>query len=56
MWSYIFKYSLVHSGISTEVERAAVLLRSIGLNKQIKRVETAEDRIVYADTTHDEFV
>ncbi|KAI0252709.1 hypothetical protein BJV78DRAFT_1124215, partial [Lactifluus subvellereus] len=38
-----------------EVERAAALLRSIGLNKQIKRVETAEDGIVYADTTHDEF-
>jgi hypothetical protein len=31
-----------------EVERAAALLRSIGLDKQIKRVETADDSIVYA--------
>ncbi|KAI0307479.1 DNA glycosylase/AP lyase [Multifurca ochricompacta] len=38
-----------------EVERAAALLRSIGTNKQIKRVETVEDKIVYADTTPDEF-
>jgi hypothetical protein len=40
----------------SEVERAAALLRSIGLNRQIKRVETAEDKIVYAGTTHDAFV
>lgn len=38
-----------------EVERAAALLRSIGLNRQIKRVETAEDKIVYAGATHDAF-
>ncbi|KAI0271636.1 Formamidopyrimidine-DNA glycosylase N-terminal domain-containing protein [Gloeopeniophorella convolvens] len=38
-----------------EVERAAALLRSIGLNKQIRQVETLEDKIVYAETTHDEF-
>ncbi|KAI0005375.1 Formamidopyrimidine-DNA glycosylase N-terminal domain-containing protein [Russula compacta] len=38
-----------------EVERAAALLRSIGLNKQIKRVEAAEDKIVYTGTTHDAF-
>ena len=29
---------------------------SIGLNKQIKRVETTEDKIVYAGATHDAFV
>jgi hypothetical protein len=40
----------------SEVERAAALLRSIGLNRQIKRVETAEDKIVYAGATHDTFV
>jgi hypothetical protein len=40
----------------SEVERAAALLRSIGLNRQIKRVETTEDKIVYAGATHDAFV
>jgi len=30
-------------------------LRSIGLNKQIKGVDTAEDKIVYAGTTGEEF-
>jgi hypothetical protein len=40
----------------SEVERAAALLRTIGLNRQIKRVETAEDKIVYAGVTHDAFV
>ena len=40
----------------SEVERAAALLRAIGLNRQIKRVETAEDKIVYAGATHDVFV
>ena len=39
-----------------EVERAAALLRSIALGKQIKRVETLQDDLVYADTTHDAFV
>src|SRR6266702_6449148 len=39
-----------------EVERAAALLRSIALGKQIKRVETLQDDIVYANTTHDAFV
>jgi hypothetical protein len=43
-------------GCPTEVERAAALLRSIGLNKQIKRVDTAEDNIVYAGTTAEAFV
>ncbi|KAN0138528.1 AtMMH-1 [Lactarius tabidus] len=38
-----------------EVERAAALLRSIGLGKQIKRVETLQDDLVYANTTHDAF-
>ncbi|KAF8480849.1 AtMMH-1 [Russula ochroleuca] len=38
-----------------EVERAAALLRSIGLNRQIKHVETVEDKIVYAGATHDAF-
>ncbi|KAF8272377.1 AtMMH-1 [Lactarius quietus] len=38
-----------------EVERAAALLRSIGLGEQIRRVETLKDDIVYADTTHDAF-
>ncbi|KAI0286674.1 Formamidopyrimidine-DNA glycosylase N-terminal domain-containing protein [Russula aff. rugulosa BPL654] len=38
-----------------EVERAAALLRTIGLNRQIKRVDTAEDKIVYAGVTHDAF-
>ncbi len=40
----------------SEVERAATLLRSIGLNRQIKRVETTEDSIVYASASHDAFV
>ena len=39
-----------------EVERAAALLRSIALGKQIKRVETLQDDLVYANTTHDAFV
>ena len=39
-----------------EVERAAALLRSIALGKQITRVETLQDDIVYANTTHDAFV
>lgn len=43
-------------GRATEVERAAALLRSIGLNKQIKRVDTADDKIVYAGTTGEAFV
>jgi hypothetical protein len=43
-------------GCATEVERAAALLRSIGLNKQIKRVDTADDKIVYAGTTGEAFV
>jgi len=38
-----------------EVERAAALLRSIGVHKQIKRVETADDSIVYAGAAHDVF-
>jgi formamidopyrimidine-DNA glycosylase len=38
-----------------EVERAAALLRSIALGKQIKRVETLQDDLVYANTTHDAF-
>jgi hypothetical protein len=42
--------------LPSEVERAAALLRSIGLNRQIKRVETTEDKIVYAGVTHDAFV
>ena len=42
--------------LAIEVERAAALLRSIGLDRQIKRVETAEDKIVFAGATHDAFV
>ncbi|KAH9060771.1 AtMMH-1 [Lactarius vividus] len=38
-----------------EVERAAALLRSIALGKQIQRVETLQDDIMYANTTHDAF-
>ncbi|KAH8992114.1 AtMMH-1 [Lactarius akahatsu] len=38
-----------------EVERAAALLRSIALGKQIQRVETLQDDIVYANTTHEAF-
>ncbi|KAI9513137.1 Formamidopyrimidine-DNA glycosylase N-terminal domain-containing protein [Russula earlei] len=38
-----------------EVERAAALLRSIGLDKQIKQVETADDGIVYAGVTNEVF-
>jgi hypothetical protein len=45
-----------YRGCAIEVERAAALLRSIGLNKQITRVDTAEDNIVYAGTTAEEFV
>jgi hypothetical protein len=48
---------LAHPGWRlAEVERAAALLRSIGLGKQIKRVETLQDDLVYANTTHDAFV
>jgi hypothetical protein len=46
----------LHVGCAIEVERAAALLRSIGINKQIKRVDTAEDNIVYAGTTAEAFV
>ena len=51
---YTTAYSL-HVPV-TEVERAAALLRSIGLDKQIKKVDTMEDKIVYAGTSGEEFV
>jgi hypothetical protein len=50
------KFLLTLHASSTEVERAAALLRSIGLNKRIEGVVTAEDKIVYAGTTGEEFV
>ncbi|KAK0198976.1 hypothetical protein F5146DRAFT_920022, partial [Armillaria mellea] len=39
-----------------EVERAAKLIRTVGLDKKIVRVESFEDAIVYSGTTHTEFV
>ncbi|KAK0481594.1 AtMMH-1 [Armillaria novae-zelandiae] len=38
-----------------EVERAAKLIRTVGLDKKIVRVESFEDAIVYSGTTHTEF-
>ena len=53
-----FIYTAAHSlhAPVTEVERAAALLRSIGLDKQIKKVDTVEDKIVYSGTSGEEFV
>jgi formamidopyrimidine-DNA glycosylase len=40
----------------TEVERAAALIRELGKGRTIERVETTEDRIVYGDLPHGDFV
>ena len=40
----------------TEVERAAALIRNLGKGRKIDRVETTEDRIVYGDLPHEDFV
>ncbi|KAM6498351.1 AtMMH-1 [Amanita muscaria] len=37
------------------VERAVRLLRSIGVGKTICKVETTEDKLVFMQTTHDQF-
>ncbi|THU82495.1 AtMMH-1 [Dendrothele bispora CBS 962.96] len=38
-----------------EVQRAVNLIKRVGLGKRITHVDTAEDSIVFADTTHSEF-
>jgi len=40
----------------TEVERAAAVIRNLGKGRKIDRVETTEDRIVYGDLPHEDFV
>ena len=40
----------------TEVERAAALIRNLGKGRKIDRVETTDDRIVYGDLPHEDFV
>lgn len=39
-----------------EVERAVKMLLSAGAGKRICKVDTTEDRIVFAQTTHEQFV
>jgi hypothetical protein len=39
-----------------EVERAARLLNDIGAGKNIVKVDTTEDAIVYSGVTHTDFV
>jgi len=57
LWKLLWWMTPTHTrGCVIEVERAAALLRSIGLDKQIRRVDTAEDNIVYAGTTAEAFV
>ena len=40
----------------TEVERAAAVIRNLGKGRKIDRVETTDDRIVYGNLPHDDFV
>jgi len=40
----------------TEVERAAAVIRNLGKGRKIDRVETTDDRIVYGDLPHEDFV
>jgi len=40
----------------TEVERAAAVIRNLGRGRKIDRVETTDDRIVYGDLSHEDFV
>lgn len=40
----------------TEVERAAAVIRDLGKGRKIDRVETTDDRIVYGDLSHEDFV
>lgn len=39
-----------------EVNKAVNLINRIGVGKVIQKVETVEDTIVFAGTTHDDFV
>ena len=41
---------------AAEVERAAALIRNLGKGRKIDRVETTDDRIVYGDLPHEDFV
>ena len=54
---------MVNSGLrgpaahdATEVERAAALIRSIALGKNIVKVNSVQDDIVFSGITHTEFV
>lgn len=38
------------------MERAANTITDVGAGKKIEKVETTEDTIMYAGTTHEEFV
>lgn len=42
--------------VALEVERGAKLLRDVAKGKRITQVESFEDTIVFAGTTHEEFV
>ncbi|KAI0700424.1 hypothetical protein BC835DRAFT_1449548 [Cytidiella melzeri] len=56
--SYFILILSLHSTAitSTEVERAAKLLKGIAKNNEVVDVQASEDTIVYSGTTHQEFV